>query len=462
MRVPAAVHALSAVVGHAPLRREAASCVSGFRRGVAARSAGTFDSEIGALQSSLSSAPRPSSPSSHSASASLQPALGIRAWPCPPPLPCLWTSIRFLRQRVLPSSLPSRRFSVENPETARSWPPQLEKEEQERREAFLQALAQPTGENMLLCPPQCLPHSRVYIEKLMEEEARLRLYRHLKKEEQEAAALTKQGSWAGAPLADTPAAKMQPLVGRKCRETLRHLQEAEIERLEKQRNFQVPLFGVGDLMEVKYELSRSQQTFATFQGYCVEVRKKRLNSSFVLRNSYEGTGVEQRIPLYSPRIISLKVVSSCASPTQDFLSQRHKPLTRDYRYKWKYNFRGRWSRRIGKHKPGIRSVEKKIRQRIVRIRKRYMGLRIEAGLPPYVWGGPYPQYGRKRSLFIRGEMYRRMLIYSFDERRRRAEKLRMRREAVKWGVFKLRQPTIPPALTALPTYHPLYPGNLPK
>ncbi|CBZ55293.1 hypothetical protein NCLIV_057160 [Neospora caninum Liverpool] len=224
----------------------------------------------------------------------------------------------------------------------------------------------------------------------------------------------------------------------------------------------VPLFGPGDLMEVKYELSRSQQTFATFQGYCVEVRKKRLNSSFVLRNSYEGIGVEQRIPLYSPRIISLKVVTSCASPTQDFLLQRHKPLSRDYRYKWKYNFRGRWSRRIGKHKPGIRSVEKKIRQRIVRIRKRYMGQRIEAGLPPYVWGGPYPQYGRKRSLFIRGEMYRRMLIYSFDERRRRAETLRKRRAAVKWGVFKLRKPLVPPALTALPTYHPLYPGNLPK
>lgn len=62
---------------------------------------------------------------------------------------------------------------------------------------------------------------------------------------------------------------------------------------------------------------------------------------------------------------------------------------------------------------GIRTVEKKIRQRIVRVRKRYMAQRIEAGLPPYVWGGPYPMYSKKRSLFIRGDMYRRMLIYSF-------------------------------------------------
>ncbi|KFG49918.1 ribosomal protein L19 protein [Toxoplasma gondii p89] len=369
---------------------------------------------------------------------------------------------RALRHRVLPSSLPNRLFSVDNRETTRFWPPPLQKEEDERRGAFVESCLQPSGKASLLQPPQCLPRAPSHLAKLMEEEERLRLYRHLKKEERDAATLNKFGIWAGEPIADTPAAKMQPLVARTCRQTMRHLQQIEIERLDKQRNFQVPLFGPGDLMEVKYELSRSQQTFATFQGYCVEVRKKRLNSSFVLRNSYEGIGVEQRIPLYSPRIISLKVVSSCASPTQDFLLERHKPLTRDYRYKWKYNFRGRWSRRIGKHKPGIRSVEKKIRQRIVRIRKRYMGQRIEAGLPPYVWGGPYPQYGRKRSLFIRGEMYRRMLIYSFDERRRRAEKLRKRRQAVKWGVFKLRQPSVPPALTALPTYHPLYPGNLPK
>ncbi|PHJ17256.1 ribosomal protein l19 protein [Cystoisospora suis] len=418
----------------------------------------------------------------------------------------LYLSIRSLRQRVLPSNLRQRLFHLDNPETSRFWPPVLYKKEEEevrkrmQKSSLFSSSPHPTHSRplhslhhydeeeeeekkrkkidtsssssilpvdpLLHYPPLCLPRGSVLQEKLLEEEKIRQVYIHRKREEEDYHSLHKRNAWSGPPIADTPASRLEPLMPKTCRELIHQLHLLEIHRLEKERNFQLPLLGPGDLLEVRYELSRSQQTFATFQGYCVGVRKKKLNSSFVVRNAYEGIGVEQRIPLHSPRILSIKVVNSCASATQDYLLNPPKPLTRDYRYKWKYNFKGRWTKRIGAHKPGIRTVEKKIRQRIVRIRKRYMGQRIEAGLPPYVWGGPYPMFSKKRSLFIRGEMYRRMLIYSFDERRRRAEKLRKRRAKVQWGRFKLRQLSTeaspPAALTTLPSYHPLYPGNLPK
>lgn len=56
------------------------------------------------------------------------------------------------------------------------------------------------------------------------------------------------------------------------------LNALEIERMSKVRKFnvscmptvpqdqQMPAINLGDLIEVKYELSRTQQTFATFQG----------------------------------------------------------------------------------------------------------------------------------------------------------------------------------------------------
>ncbi|KAL8270797.1 hypothetical protein Esti_005271 [Eimeria stiedai] len=114
---------------------------------------------------------------------------------------------------------------------------------------------------------------------------------------------------------------------------------------------QLPRFGPGDLVEVQYELSRSQQTVATFQGYVLSLRSKSLNSSFVLRNAVKGVAVEQRIPLFSPRLLSLKVLRSAYSSAQAFVADPPPPPTLDYRYKWKYNVRGKFERKRGSHKP---------------------------------------------------------------------------------------------------------------
>ncbi|CEL93130.1 unnamed protein product [Vitrella brassicaformis CCMP3155] len=236
-------------------------------------------------------------------------------------------------------------------------------------------------------------------------------------------------------------------------------------------------------------------------------------------------GVEQLVPRYSPRLLDVRVLKAIPNPQ----TAQKEPLTRDYRYKWQYNVRGKFTMKQGVHKPGIRSVEPKIRRRLSNIKRRYMHQRVEAGLPPYIWGGPYPQFRRKRNRYkwqynvrgkftmkqgvhkpgirsvepkirrrlsnikrrymhqrveaglppyiwggpypqfrrkrnrlIKAEMNRRALIYSLDEQRRRAHRLRRRRQKQKWGVYKIdKEPKIT-AITALPSYHPLTEGNLPK
>merc|ERR1719191_2304144 len=99
-----------------------------------------------------------------------------------------------------------------------------------------------------------------------------------------------------------------PMNPKRCRDIMHHLNVLEMERMRRARPFPMPKINPGDLVEVKYELSRSQQTFAVFQGFCIEVRNKFLNSGFVLKNTYDGVGVEQLVPRYSPRVLGVRVV----------------------------------------------------------------------------------------------------------------------------------------------------------
>ncbi|SBT39416.1 mitochondrial ribosomal protein L19 precursor, putative [Plasmodium ovale wallikeri] len=293
------------------------------------------------------------------------------------------------------------------------------------------------------------------------------------------------------------------------RQVMHNLHLAEIKKMNNLRNFKMPKIHAGDLIEVKYELSRSQQTFAIFQGrvfsssevswhlayisprvytlcmcgvlcvnklvcahtnfspspftgYCVEIRKKRLDSSFIVKNVFDGVGVEQLIPFYSPRILYVKIVKSLHNVNEENMKRYYKinkPITRDYRYMWQYNVRGKYERPRGQHKPGIRSIEPKIRRRLAKLKKKYMQRRIESNLSSYIFGGIYAQYTRKRTRLIRAEIYRRMLIYALDEENRRKQKLNKRREKEKWGTFKINRSRGDNAFMALPSNHPLAPGR---
>jgi len=255
-----------------------------------------------------------------------------------------------------------------------------------------------------------------------------------------------------------------PITPKRCRDIMHHLNVLEMERMRKQRSFPMPKISPGDLVEVKYELSRSQQTFAVFQGFCVEVRNRWLNSSFVLKNTYDGVGVEQLIPRYSPRLLQVRIVRQL-NPPMPKIDPR--PPTRNYRYMWHTYVRGKYGK--GKrllwkfHTParsGIMSLEPRIRRELARLRLEYKMRRAEARLPPYIFPGPY-HITRRMTRETKAELYRRMLIYAWDERQQRAEKKRRLKEKHKWGVYKIdKEPKIT-ALSELPSYHPLM-DNLPK
>lgn len=230
-----------------------------------------------------------------------------------------------------------------------------------------------------------------------------------------------------------------PITLEKCKKIMYDLNALEIERMSKVRKFNMPAINLGDLIEVKYELSRTQQTFATFQGYCVDIRRRGLNSSFTLKNAFDGVGVTQMVPYYSPRLLNVKVMKSVSSAGKATNRRFNivKPITRDYRYRFHLNVRHRYSRRSGVHKPGIRSFEIRLKNRIARLKASYYQMRLEAGLPPYVWGGAYNINTRQRSGLVRAETNRRIQLYSMDEERRRREMLHKRREKSRWGVYRL-------------------------
>ncbi|GFE54513.1 ribosomal protein L19 [Babesia ovis] len=230
-----------------------------------------------------------------------------------------------------------------------------------------------------------------------------------------------------------------PVTIEKCKNFLYDLNALEIDRMTKARKFNLPSISLGDLVEVKYELSRTQQTYAVFNGYCVDIRNRGLNSSFTLKNAFDGIGVSQLVPLYSPRLMNVKVMKSVAHSAKRLrnLTGVAKPMTRDYRYRFHLNVRHRFARRSGVHKPGIRNFEIRLKNRIARLRNSYYQMRLEAGLPAYVWGGAYNLNTRRRSRLVRAETNRRIRIYSMDEQRSRRGKLHKRRERSKWGVYRL-------------------------
>lgn len=242
------------------------------------------------------------------------------------------------------------------------------------------------------------------------------------------------------------------------RQLMHNLHLSEMKKMEKLRSFKMPTLHTGDLVEVKYELSRSQQTFAIFQGYCVEIRRKRLDSSFIVKNIFDGVGVEQLIPFFSPRILYVKIVKSLYNLNEENMKKYYKiskPITRDYRYMWQYNVRGKYEKPRGNHKPGIRSIEPKIRRRLAKLKKKYIKRRIESNLSAYIFGGTYAQYTRKRTRLVRAEIYRRMLIYALDEENRRKQKLHKRREKHHWNNFRICRNKGENAFMALPEKHPL-------
>lgn len=248
-----------------------------------------------------------------------------------------------------------------------------------------------------------------------------------------------------------------------CRRLLREIELGEIERMKKQRSFVMPRVNLGDLVQVRYELSRTQQTFSVFEGYCISIAKKGLNASFSLKNTYDGVGVEQLFPFHSPRLLDVRILKPAAPLVSRGRSQRKTLTNRNYRYRWQYyvrhlyseGFRVRW-RQIRQH-PGVMSLEPRIKRELANLRRQYVMMRQEAGLPAYVWPGPYSVHLRQ-SKEVNAERMRRMLVYAWDAKRMDKKKIDAKRP--RWRRGLVSQPAS--ILNSLPRDHVLAPGNFPK
>ena len=247
-----------------------------------------------------------------------------------------------------------------------------------------------------------------------------------------------------------------------CRRLLKEIELGEIERLKKARSFVMPRIFLGDLVQVRYELSRTQQTFSVFEGYCIKIAKKGINASFSLKNTYDGVAVEQLFPLHSPRLLDVRIVKR-ANPTLTRGQKRLRLTNRNYRYKWQNyvrhlyseGFRVRW-RQLRQH-PGVMSLEPRIKRELANLRRQYAMMRQEAGLPSYIWPGPY-QIHMRQSREVNAERMRRMLVYAWDAKRVEHAKNRSKRS--RWIRGQVQRPE--GLLSDLPRDHILSPGNLPK
>ncbi|KAF4693302.1 hypothetical protein FOZ60_011270 [Perkinsus olseni] len=164
-------------------------------------------------------------------------------------------------------------------------------------------------------------------------------------------------------------------------------------------------------------------------GYVIRTANKLLDSTFTLKNSYDGITVEQY---------------------QWWYYKRHM-YSEGYQVRWQ----------AIPQKFGVMSLEPRLGRELALLRRRYNMMRLEAGLPPYVWAGPY-QIHQRMSREGKAEQNRRQLLYAYDERRKRALKKKLQRMKVKWGVYKIDKEPRVPAVDRLMAYHPLTPHNLPK
>jgi large subunit ribosomal protein L19 len=75
-----------------------------------------------------------------------------------------------------------------------------------------------------------------------------------------------------------------------------------------QLNRDIPQFGPGDTLVVNVKVKEgNRERLQAFEGVCIAIRNRGLNSAFTVRKISHGTGVERVFQTYSPMIDSIKV-----------------------------------------------------------------------------------------------------------------------------------------------------------
>jgi len=88
------------------------------------------------------------------------------------------------------------------------------------------------------------------------------------------------------------------------------LEAFEKEQLDKlQAARATPEFGPGDTLRVNVRVVEgNRERVQAFEGVCIALKRRGLNSAFTVRKISYGEGVERVFPLHSPRIESIEVV----------------------------------------------------------------------------------------------------------------------------------------------------------
>jgi large subunit ribosomal protein L19 len=72
---------------------------------------------------------------------------------------------------------------------------------------------------------------------------------------------------------------------------------------------EVPKFNAGDTMKVHLKVVEgTRERIQIFEGLCIAISNRSLNSTFTVRKISNGEGVERVFPVYSPLISKLEVV----------------------------------------------------------------------------------------------------------------------------------------------------------
>ena len=75
-----------------------------------------------------------------------------------------------------------------------------------------------------------------------------------------------------------------------------------------QLNKEIPQFAPGDTIVVNVKVKEgNRERLQAFEGVCIAVRNRGLNSAFTVRKISHGTGVERVFQTHSPLIDSIKV-----------------------------------------------------------------------------------------------------------------------------------------------------------
>ena len=75
-----------------------------------------------------------------------------------------------------------------------------------------------------------------------------------------------------------------------------------------QLNTKIPEFAPGDTLVVSVKVKEgNRERLQAFEGVCIAVRNRGLNSAFTVRKISHGTGVERVFQTHSPLIDSIKV-----------------------------------------------------------------------------------------------------------------------------------------------------------